>query len=509
MSEKTDKTEVVQMQGELLSLMKQAGEVRETLDTRTAETRERIQDSIKNSKAINDSYGNKLASIGTDDKVESFTNYGFSNDTLNYPLWLALYNDSWVFRRAIDKPAQDEIRCGVTLQGEFDKTNVTKLLKACRFDMIQLLQWGALFGGSVAVMMFDGLEDADYAKPLNKEKIKKSKVIRYYVTDRWYGVSPSSETVTNMEDLDFGKPKSYDITFADGKTMTVHHDYVLRYEHRVAPKLIKNGQLQGWGYAEGSHILNELSRDDKLKSSIQSLVDKSLIEVIQMSGMRGVFMGADKDNEAQLKKRLEMVNWGRTFNSLTFLDKDDSYTMNRFDGLSGLSDILEKNMWLISAALEMQGVLFGDLKNGFANDNEALERYDETINGRCESYVRPIYEKLLRVFYIMCGIDEPVEFTFNSLMMKQKNEKAMEDMKSFVELGTVLLNAGVIDTKLFAQAMNRYARDDVVDFGLTDEVIKNLDDNFANELEGLDLSGSNSGESISRRLTGMEGGTLK
>lgn len=477
------------LQSELLSLMKKAGSTQDTLDIRTSSTRDSITEVIKNSKTINDAYGNKLASIGTDDKVESFTNYGFSNDTLNYPLWLALYNDSWVFRRAIDKPAQDEIRCGITIQGEFNKEPVYKLLKKARFDMIQLLQWGALFGGSIAVMMFDGLQDEDYAKPLNKEKIKNSKVIRYYVTDRWYGVSPSSSTVTNMEDLDFGKPKSYDITFADGKTMTVHHDYVLRYEHRVAPKLIKNGQLQGWGYAEGSHILNELSRDDQLKSSIQSLVNKALIEVIKMSGMRGVFMGADKDNEAQLRKRLEMVNWGRTYNSLTFLDKEDDYEQNGFQGLSGLADILEKNMWLISAALEMQGVLFGDLKQGLATDGDAMERYDETINGRCENFVRPVYEKLLKIFYIMSGINESVEFTFNSLLMKQQSEKAMEDMKSFVELGTLLLNSGVIDTKLFAEAINKYTRDGTLDFGLTEEVIKDLDDNFNNEMEGLDLNG--------------------
>ena len=81
---------------------------------------------------------------------------------------------------------------------------------------------------------------------------------------------------------------------------------MLRYENRTAPQLIKCGQLQGWGYAEGSHILNELSRDDQLKSAITSLVNKSLIEVVKMSGMRGVFMGADKGNEEQLTKRLEI-----------------------------------------------------------------------------------------------------------------------------------------------------------------------------------------------------------
>ena len=247
--------------------------------------------------------------------------------------------------------------------------------------------------------------------------------------------------------------------------------------------------MQGWGYAEGSHIINELSRDDKLKSSIQSLVDKSLIEVIKMSGMRGVFMGTDEGSEQQLKKRLEMVNWGRTFNSLTFLDKDDDYTMNHFTGLSGLSDILEKNMWLISAALDMQGVLFGDLKNGLSSDSEALERYDETINGRCENYLRPVYEKLFKVFYILCDIDEKVEFSFNSLLMKRQNEKRMEDIGTFVDLCDKLMNAGIISPKQYGKALNKYLKKDIVDFDLSDADIDKLDDDLKEEMENFDLGG--------------------
>lgn len=459
-----------------------------TLTNDSIDHAEKILDAGKKSVAMKDSYGNSLMAIGTDDKVESFTNYGFSNDTLNWPLWLALYNDSWVFRRAIDKPAVDEIRCGLDLQGAADFTKVYKQIKKFRFDLIQLLQWGALFGGSIACIMFDNMKDKDYAKPLDINLARQAKSMRMYVTDRWYGVSPSTSLVSNMNSLDFGKPRYYSVTLANGHTVKFHHDFVLRYEHRIAPKLVKNGMLQGWGYAEGSHILNELSRDDKLKSSISSLVDKSLIEVIKMSGMRGVFMGADKDNEEQLRKRLEMVNWGRTFNSLTFLDKDDDYQQNQFGGLSGLSDILENNMWLISAALEMQGVLFGDLKQGFSNDTDALARYDETINNRCESYVRPIYEKLLSLLYKMYDIDEKVEFEFKSLIVDKQESDQMERLNTFVDLSDKLLNSGVIDLQQYAKSLKQYTTNHVVDYDLTDEKINNLKNTMEEEFEGIDLA---------------------
>lgn len=446
------------------------------------ETGKKLENYAKDSKAINDAYGNSVLSVGTDDKIADFNNYSFSNDTLNYLLWLALYNDSWVFKRAIDKPATDEIRAGITIQSVANPDKVYKLLKKYRSDLIQLVSWGALFGGSVAVMQFDSLKDEDYSRPMSKSKIKLAKVMRLYVTDRWFGCAPTyDKTVTKMTSLDYGKPKFYNITFADGKSMKVHHDYILRYEHRWAPKLVKTGQLQGWGYAEGSHILNELMRDDKLKSSIQSLVDKSLIEVIKMAGMRGVFMGADQENNEQLKQRLEMVNWARNYNSLTFLDKDDDYQEHGFSGLGGLSDLLQQNMWQISAALEMQGVLFGDLKQGFSNDAEALERYSETILGRCESFVRPVYEKFLKVLYMMCDINETVEFEFNSIIREQQDEKRVESLQKFVQLCQSLLNDGIITPKQYGKALQTYSIKGNIDFGLDEETINNLDDETVKE----------------------------
>ena len=240
-------------------------------ENRISDSVKRIKDSNKENVAVRDAYGNSLLSIGNQDETERFSNYTFTNDTLNWPLWLALYNENWIFRRAIDKPSQDCVRCGIDIKGVEDQSKIQRKFKLYGDDMIQLLSWGALFGGSVAVCLFEGFTDEDYKKPLNKEKIRKAKTLKFYVTDRWYGLSPDyNKVVTNINNTDYGKPKYYDITMADGKTYRYHHDYVIRYEHRYAPKLDKNGMLQGWGYSEGSHILNELARDEKLVYRVYS-----------------------------------------------------------------------------------------------------------------------------------------------------------------------------------------------------------------------------------------------
>ena len=226
----------VNISQETINLMLNAG--RDDIENLSLDDKcKKIIDSAKNSQPMKDAYSNSLTATGTEDKVESFTNYGFSNDTLNWWLWLVLYNDSWVFRKAIDKPAQDMVRCGITLSGESDKSKIYKMLKKFQSVLFQINQWGALFGGSIGVMMFDNLEDEDYSKPISKKKLKNIKNMKIYVTDRWYGVSTlGNDTVSNMRSIDYGKPKYYNITFADNHQVKVHHDYILRYEHRVAPK---------------------------------------------------------------------------------------------------------------------------------------------------------------------------------------------------------------------------------------------------------------------------------
>lgn len=425
-------------------------------------------------KYIKDHYGNSLAAVGNEDRVQSFTNYGFSADTLNWPLWLALYNDSWVFRRAIDKPAQDMIVAGFTLHGDRDYSQVYKLVNKYKNDLTELATWGALFGGAIGVLLFEGVKKEELAQPLKKERIK-GKRFKLYVVDRWYGVSPTiNDLVSNMKDIDFGKPKYYEVTMADGRTQRIHHSWILRYEHRTAPKLIKNGQLQGWGYSEGSHIINELARDDQLKTSITSLVNKSLIEVVKMSGMRGVFMGTDSGNETQLRKRLEMVNWARTYNSITLLDKDDDYNHFELTGLSGLAELMEKNMWLISSALEMQGILFGDLKGGLSQESDAFARYAKTILRRSDSFWRPVLYKFLKIIFIVLCYDESPDFDFDSLNKTEENKNKVGAIGDLSNMLGKLTEDGIISKYQYAKAIKNFMNDEVINLDFSDELLNKL-----------------------------------
>ena len=206
--------------------------------------------------------------------------------------------------------------------------------------------------------------------------------------------------------------------------------------------------------------------------------------------MRGVFMGQDEASENQLRARLEMVNWGRTYNSLTFLDKEDEYQEHGFSGLNGLAELLEQNMWLISVALEMQGVLFGDLKQGFSNDTDALERYDETILNRAESYFRPVLEKFLWILYKKYNVKENIEFEFNSLLIKKHDDERMEGLSKFQSLLSSMLGDGILTTKKYAEILQHFINKNEINFGFDEEYLKELEENTKDEFENLDLDES-------------------
>lgn len=469
----------------------------DTVEQQIYEAAKRIAEAAKTSKAmhakVTDAYSNQFLNISdmnsqNDVSSDVFQRYSLTNDSLNWGLWLAMYNGSWVFRKAIDKPAEDMVSCGISIKSDQDTTMLREDLFSLRSDLISLVKWGKLFGGAVGLIMFDSLKDKDYAQPIDFSKIKKDSVVRLYVTDRWYGLSPDySDTVTNMSSLDYGKPKWYDISFADGRTIRCHHSYVLRFEGRDAPRLIKNGMLQGWGYAEGCHILNELMFHDKLKTSVQSLVDKALIEVIKMPGMRGIFMGADDSNSEQLSKRLSSVTWARNNNSLTFLDKDDDYIMNGFSGISGLADLLSQYRWDIASALNMSGILYGDQKSGLVGDTKALLRYNETIKSMCESELRPVMSKLLTILAKKSGLTETVGFSFNAIYKAEQDQLTLESITNMNALLDKLTSKGLMTQSDYARSLKAYIEDGSISISFSDALLHVVDK------QSEDKGGSGSG----------------
>lgn len=401
-------------------------------------------------KRITDAYTNPLTLNGQANPLEQLSSLNYNNITLNWWLSIAMYDNSGIFKIAIDTLSQDLVKGGITpnvenvLVKKFIQTRYNRL----KPELISGMKNAQLFGGALGIIMFDSIKD--YSKEPDINLLRKAKKITIRVFDRWQ-LSPSATKVTNPMDDDFGMNMYYTVMDNNAEGLTkVHHRYCMRFVLREAPKIVKD-LLSGWGYSSLAHIYTELMKDQQLKHSIVSLINKALLEVVQMSGMKGLFSAlADPASQQEIESRLEMVNRYRNNNSLIFLDKEDQYSQFSFGGLSGLADLMESNKDDLCAILEMSKLLlFGDTKGGLSGnaDSEYLW-YQGKINGKQEEYLRRPLTKLLKFISYMTPMDEEeikeLDFQFNSIIPEKATDRT-ERFNSFIDSLGKLKELGIYD----------------------------------------------------------------
>ena len=409
-----------------------------------------LESSISSAQIKDGTFSNSVMKTGTSDFAGSAGEYELVFITYNRYLITAMYNANWVFRRIIDKVAQDMWSAGITINSD-DNPDSIKLVyrrfNRVRSDLIYAQQQARLYGGAAALIMVDDGEN-DLSKPLNLYNIKKGSKIRFQITDRWYGVEPSSELVKNYRNVDYNTPKYYNFMVGSSESIRVHHSRVLRFINRKGPRLIQQ-MLQGWGLSELEHIYQELLNHDNTKSNAASLVSKALLEIVKISGLRGIMSGLSMGNtqqEAVLSGQIAGINNFRTSNNLVFLDTQDNYEQHTYS-FSGLSELLTVQKENVAGAAEMpQVLLYGDTKGGLTSDSPAeMEFYAQNIKGKQESDLRPVLDKLLPILFRVEGLEIPkdLDYEFESIA-GMPQEKKLNQLNATITAVTSLIDAGLI-----------------------------------------------------------------
>lgn len=365
----------------------------------------------------------------------------------------AIYHGCWIFRKIVDIPARDMWSRGITINNDNDSQDLKEvygLYNKVKSDMIYATQQSRIYGGAAALIMVDDGEE-DLSKPLKLKNIKKGSPIKFIITDRWYGLDWSSEVVDNYASPEFGLPKYYSFFVEGSEELAgekIHHSRVLRFVNRRSPRIIEQ-QLQGWGVSELEHVLQDLMNHENTKNSIASLLNKSLLEIVKLEGMRNTMSGLSSGNpqaSQMFAAQMTALNNYRTSNNLVFMDKQDEYQKEEY-GFSGLSDILNSQKDIVAGAAEMPEVmLFGTNRAGLNGDSPIeLRLYANTILGRQDQEVRPVLDKLLPILYRICGFEVPrnLSYEFEGLL-DVSNESKQSMLQSIVSNVTQLLDAGLI-----------------------------------------------------------------
>ena len=368
----------------------------------------------------------------------------------------AIYHGSWVFRRIIDKIAQDMWSAGISIEGSIDPEGVQRVqkrLSRLRSDLIWATEQARLYGGAASLIMVNDGTD-DLAKPLNLNGIKKGAAIQLWSTDRWWGLSTSSEKVTNYRSKDFNTPKYYTFNIEDAQSVDssnlnirVHHSRVLRWVNRRSVRLI-NTLLLGWGISELEHLYQDLMTYENAKGTGGALLDKALLEIVKVEGLRGIMQGLGLGSTAQEQELATQMAGLQNFrmNSTVLLDKDNDY-QQFIASFTGVSELLETYRDVIAGSAEMPKVLlYGDTKGGLTSDSPAeMEFYAQTINGKQEEMLRPVLDKLLPIICASEGIRIPDDFDYNfENIAGITQERKLNLLQGTIQAVTTMVDGGMM-----------------------------------------------------------------
>ena len=129
--------------------------------------------------------------------------------TWDYGTLNALYRNNWIATGIVDKPAQEMLKNGFEIQSQIEPEQIDKIMAVytrtrTRLKILDALKWSRLYGGCVLIPLISGQNDLE--KELDYETIMPDSYKGCMVIDRWSGISPSLELVTDIDDVDIGDP---------------------------------------------------------------------------------------------------------------------------------------------------------------------------------------------------------------------------------------------------------------------------------------------------------------
>ena len=167
--------------------------------------------------------------------------YPLTRISRDYNLMNALYRNNWIAKKIINVIPEDMLKNWFSITAELTPEETDRYKKIERRTqlkekLLEGLYWGRLYGGAGAVIMIDGDEDR-LNEPLIVKDIMPHSFCGLLVLDRWSGIFPGMELITDIRDPDFGLPKYYEIRDVDKDKILqrVHNTRIIRFTGRKLP----------------------------------------------------------------------------------------------------------------------------------------------------------------------------------------------------------------------------------------------------------------------------------
>lgn len=448
-------------------------------------------------KQAQDSFQNPLARLGLgSNSLLEGTQYPIQRLTRDYNLMNSLYRNSWIAKKIINTIPEDMCKNWFSISAEltpeeqdrFDKLEQKTLIKE---KIVESLTWGRLYGGAGAIMLIEGHEDI-LDEPLNLDDVMPNSFKGLMVLDRWSGIYPGIELITDINDSDFGLPDFYEIKDINGEIkQKVHHSRVLRFTGRKLPFWEDQTEMH-WGASELEHVYDELVKRDNTSWNIAALIFQANVLVNKVEGLDQMMAITDVQTQQDFYNVKTAQNQLRSSSAMMLIgDKDEISALNYT--FAGLNDIYESFMLDVAGACDMPVTkLFGRAPAGMNATGESDENmYYDMIGQQQESVLKPKINKLLPVMFMseFGKVPDDLGVKFNPIKTPSDSEVADLVGKKVTAIKDVF-DSGIISQKIAMSELHEISYTTNMFTNITDEDIEKADDE-TNPIGDMPLTNEN------------------
>lgn len=432
---------------------------------------------------VQDSFKNVMARTGLfmPNLLET-TDYPLTRFTRDWQTINSLYRSHWMVRRVIDVIPEDMLKNGYKILSQIEPKQIKRITRIDRKTqtsrkILECCKLGRLYGGAGALIMIEGHEDI-LDQPLEYDQIMPGSYKGLLSLDRWSGITPEEELVTDESDAEFGLPKYYTITSDNlERGIRVHHSRILRFIGRDLPYLEKLAETY-WGASEIEHIFDELKKRDNVSWNIAMLTFMANLRIYKMEGMEQVLATGSEKVVQSLYNTIQAMNSLMNNNSIQVIGANDEYENHQYT-FGGVGDVYDRFMMDLAGAAETPVTkLFGRSPAGMNATGESdMQNYYDTIEEKQESSLRPVYDKILPIMIMseLGAIPDDFDYEFNPVRRPSDDEMADLASKNIDSI-TKAFQAGIISQKIALKELRQQAELTGMFSNITDEDIEKADD---------------------------------
>lgn len=379
-----------------------------------------------------DAFSNPAARIGfgTMDLLQA-TEYPLTRMTQNYQLLTSLYRDNWIVQNIVSTIPNDmvrkwyEIKSGIAPEYIKQMTRLEQTTQM-RKKLLEGLCWGRLYGGAVGVILMKGQNDM--SQPLDMDSVMPGSFLGLQILDRWSGVYPESDVVSDPSDPDFGLPDYYIIRDeTTGQTVVrVHHSRVIRFIGRELPWLERVAE-QYWGESELEAIYHEVVKRDNVSGNIAALTFRANINYLEADGLDQLLGTANTEMQRRFWNLLQAQAIMESNFGTRIINKGDAMHNVQYT-FTGLADVYDRVMMDVAGAARTPVTkLFGRSPAGMNSTGESdMRNYYDYIDGLRETDFRAIIERLLPIMALSAWgrIPDDLEIDFSPMQTPDAKETA-------------------------------------------------------------------------------------